>query len=125
MIFLIGSILSNSRTEYKTRYQYQGKLKAVIFDWAGTVIDCGVYAPTVVFNKLFEDEGVPITIEEAREPMGAHKKVHIRKITQMESVRKRWFDKFGKYPSEEDVGRIYAKSIPMQVYSKHMFYSTF
>ena len=42
----------------------------MIFDWAGTVIDSGVFGPTVVFLELFKNEGVPITIDEARGPMG-------------------------------------------------------
>jgi phosphonoacetaldehyde hydrolase len=68
--FLQGSLLANPRTEYRNIRVYQGKIKAVILDWAGTVLDCGVYSPAVVFVKVFEQEGVPITMEEAREPMG-------------------------------------------------------
>ena len=49
--------------------------KACIFDWAGTVVDAGVFAPVLTFQKLFEDEGVPITSEEVRAPMGVHKRV--------------------------------------------------
>ena len=49
--------------------------KACIFDWAGTVCDAGVFAPVLTFQKLFEDEGVPITSQEVREPMGVHKRV--------------------------------------------------
>ena len=114
--FLVtGHLLSNPRTEFRTVHKYQGKLKAVILDWAGTVLDCGVYAPAVVFVEVFRNEGVPITMEEAREPMGTHKKVHIRKITQIEAVRKRWFEKFGKYPDEDDIERMYQNFIPMQV----------
>ena len=45
-------------------------MKAVILDWAGTVIDSGVFGPIVVFMELFKNEGVPITIDEARGPMG-------------------------------------------------------
>ncbi|XP_065059486.1 phosphonoacetaldehyde hydrolase-like [Rhopilema esculentum] len=110
-----GNLLSNPRTEYRTVYKYQGKIKAVILDWAGTVLDCGVYAPAVVFVEVFKNEGVPITMDEAREPMGAHKKVHIRKITHQESVRQRWFEKFGKYPNEEDVERMFQNFVPMQL----------
>lgn len=94
---------------------YQGKIKAVILDWAGTVVDCGVYSPAIVFRKVFELEGVPISNEEAREPMGMHKKVHIRTITQMDSVRGRWKEKFGRCPDENDVDRMYANSVPMQL----------
>ena len=87
----------------------------MILDWAGTVVDCGVYAPAVVFVEVFKNEGVPITMDEAREPMGAHKKVHIWKITQLESVRKRWFERFGQFPTDEDVQRMYENFVPLQV----------
>lgn len=95
--------------------RYQGQLKACILDWAGTVVDCGVYAPAVSFVEVFKKEGVPITMEEAREPMGTHKKVHIRKVTQNEGVRRRWHEKLGRYPNEEDVERMYQNFIPMQL----------
>jgi len=110
-----GSILWNPRTEYKTRYHYQGEVKAVILDWAGTVIDSGVFGPVVVFLELFANEGVPITIDEARGPMGIHKKDHLRKITEMEGVRSRWFDKWGRYPDESDVDRMFQNAVPMQL----------
>ena len=56
----------------------------------GTVIDCGVFSPVVVFLEGFAAEGVPITADEARVPMGTHKKVHLRKITELPTVRERW-----------------------------------
>lgn len=43
--------------------------------FTGTVVDCGVYSPAETFKELFEDEGVPISDEEARGPMGTHKRV--------------------------------------------------
>ena len=46
-----------------------------IFYFAGTVVDSGVFAPVLTFQKLFEDEGVPITSDEVRAPMGVHKRV--------------------------------------------------
>ncbi|MBV7330316.1 hypothetical protein KFU94_19110 [Chloroflexi bacterium TSY] len=57
---------------------YRGPLKAILLDWAGTTMDYGCYAPAVVFVQVYERKGVPISVEEARVPMGAHKKVHIR-----------------------------------------------
>ncbi|CAH3043142.1 unnamed protein product [Porites lobata] len=110
-----GAVLNNPRSEYRMVRQYRGKVKAVILDWSGTVIDCGVYSPAIVFSEVFKEAGVPITMEEAREPMGTHKKVHIRRITQMESVRRRWFEKFGQFPSEEDVERMFHNFVPMQL----------
>ena len=110
-----GALLKNPRSEYRMVRQYQGKIKAVILDWSGTVLDCGVYSPAVVFNEVFKNEGVPITMEEAREPMGMHKRVHIRKVTEMESVRRRWFEKFGRFPNEDDVERMFQNFVPLQL----------
>lgn len=46
------------------------KIEAVIFDWAGTTVDYGCFAPLEVFMKIFQKRGVEITAEEARKPMG-------------------------------------------------------
>ncbi len=45
-------------------------LSAVVFDWAGTVIDFGSQAPMGAFVELFKRHGLSITIAEARVPMG-------------------------------------------------------
>lgn len=125
LLHILGDVLTNSRTEYRTKLHYQGKIKGVILDWAGTVLDCGVYAPAVVFVEVFRDEGVPITMEEAREPMGAHKKVHIRKITEIEAVRRRWYEVHGCYPKEDDVERMFENFVPMQVAFTSFYILTF
>ena len=38
-------------------------------------MDSGVFAPVLTFQKLFEAEGVPVTDDEVRGPMGVHKRV--------------------------------------------------
>ena len=53
--------------------------------------------------------------------MGAHKKVHIRKISQNSSVRARWHAKHGKYPDESDVERMFEKFVPMQLAVLHKY----
>ena len=63
--------------------QYRGGLQAVVLDWAGTTVDYGCYAPAVVFREVFKRQGIEISIEEAREPMGTHKKTHIEQITKL------------------------------------------
>jgi hypothetical protein len=40
-------------------------------------VDSGVFAPVLTFQKLFDDEGVPITSDEVRGPMGVHKRVSL------------------------------------------------
>jgi phosphonoacetaldehyde hydrolase len=101
--------------DYYFHRTYRGPLKAIIFDWAGTTLDYGCMAPTVTVMALFAREGVPISIEEARTPMGAYKKDHIRQILHMPSVQARWRDKFGETPSEQEVERMYQNFIPSQL----------
>ncbi len=67
--------------------RYQGRVRAVLLDRAGTTMDFGCLAPAVVFVKVFERAGVPITIDEARASMGAHKRVHVQEITRLPSAR--------------------------------------
>ena len=50
--------------------RYRGPIQAVLFDWAGTVIDFGSRAPTATFVRVFGEQGVTITEFEARGPMG-------------------------------------------------------
>ncbi len=99
------------------RYQrrYCGGIQAVILDWAGTTIDHGCMAPAVVFQGVFEAEGVPITIAVAREPMGSDKRTHIQRITELPSVRDRWTERHGRPPGDADVDRMFAAFVPAQL----------
>jgi len=101
--------------EAASRRLYRGPLKAVLLDWAGTTLDYGCMAPAVVFMEVFKRRGVEIAIEEAREPMGAHKKVHIRKISQNENVARRWEQRHGRMPGEDDVEAMFQDFIPLQL----------
>ena len=95
--------------------RYRGKIQAVLLDWAGTTMDHGCMAPAVVFIEVFKRQGVPISMEEARAPMGAHKRVHIQKISQLEDVSGRWREKHGRAPDEGDVDRMFADFVPLQL----------
>ena len=95
--------------------RYRGKIQAVLLDWAGTTMDFGCMAPAVVFVEVFKRKGVPITMEEARAPMGAHKRVHIQKITEQDSVRKRWHEQHGRPPTDDDVEAMFRDFVPLQL----------
>lgn len=94
---------------------YRGPIEAVLLDWAGTTMDFGCMAPAVVFVEVFKRKQVPITIEEARAPMGAHKRVHIQKITELEAVRRRWQETHGRLPNDDDVEAMFADFVPLQL----------
>ncbi len=100
---------------YTYARRYRGPLKAVILDWAGTTLDYGCCAPAVVFTEVFKRQGIDITMEEARAPMGAHKQVHIRRIAQNPDVAKRWEEAHGRSPTEEDVVAMFEAFVPLQL----------
>ena len=90
-------------------------LKAVIFDWAGTTVDFGCFAPMGVFVDVFRQKGISITIEEARGPMGMHKRDHIRAISQMERVKQEWIKKYHRPCSDVDIEEMFDDFIPLQL----------
>jgi phosphonoacetaldehyde hydrolase len=78
-------------------------------------MDFGCMAPAVVFVEVYKRKNVPISMEEARAPMGAHKRVHIQKISELDSVRERWREAHGKDPGEADVDAMFAEFVPLQL----------
>ena len=97
------------------RRVYRGPIEAVLLDWAGTTLDFGCVAPAVVFVEVFRRKEVPITMDEARAPMGAHKRVHIQRITELDSVRQRWLDAHGRLPTDDDVEAMFKEFVPLQL----------
>lgn len=90
-------------------------LKGVILDWAGTTVDHGCFAPLVVFTEVFKKRGVSVSVEEARGPMGMHKREHIRQMTLNPEIQRRWFDVHSRAPSETDVDAMFEDFVPMQL----------
>ncbi len=89
-------------------------LQAVVFDWAGTTVDFGSLAPTIVFQEIFRQRGVPITAAQAREPMGRAKRDHIASIIAMPAVAAAWVDKYARACDEADIDSMYADFLPLQ-----------
>ena len=91
------------------------RLRAVIFDWAGTLADYGSCAPAGVFVALFQRWRVPITIAQAREPMGIHKRDHVAAVLRMPEVAALWQQEYGRPPNDGDVEAMYQDLIPLQL----------
>ena len=83
-------------------------IQAVIFDWAGTTVDYGCFAPVQAFQEAFAHHGVPVTLEETRKPMGMLKRDHIRTMLRMERIARAWEETHGRPAGEEDVEAVYA-----------------
>ncbi len=102
-------------SEYTYERQYRGKVKAVILDWSGTLADAYVIAPAVVFVEVFANQGVEISMEEARGPMGLRKDLHIKALTEDPEIAERWKAVKGKYPDQADVDAMFADFVPAQL----------
>jgi len=100
---------------YRHTRRYQGPLQAVIFDWAGTLVDHGSFAPTQVLIDAFAGFGIEITLAEARVPMGLAKWDHIQALGQQPGVAARWQARFGRAMGRDDVDALYAAFMPLQV----------
>ena len=87
--------------------------KAVVFDWAGTMVDFGSFAPMGVFVRAFEKFGIDVTIADARKPMGAPKWDHIRAMLDDPDIAERWAGRHGAMPTDADVDRVYEVFVPM------------
>ncbi len=96
-------------------------IKAVVFDWAGTMVDYGCFAPLNVFMEVFRRRDIAITIEEARAPMGLLKRDHLREILRMERVSGLWKECYGQLPEESDVDALYADFEPMMLATVHEY----
>lgn len=84
------------------------KWDAVIFDWAGTTVDFGCFAPVQAFVKVFKEYGIEPTMEEVREPMGMLKIDHIRTMLNMPRIKSCWVEKYRKEPDEEDAQKLFS-----------------
>lgn len=88
-------------------------IKAAIFDWAGTMIDFGSFAPMGVFVKAFEKFDIEVSVAEARAPMGLPKWQHIRTMLDDPGIAARWKATHGAAPTDSDVDRVYEVFVPM------------
>ncbi|MEM1314375.1 MAG: phosphonoacetaldehyde hydrolase [Pseudomonadota bacterium] len=89
------------------------KYKAAVFDWAGTMIDFGSFAPMGVFVEAFAKFQIKATIAEAREPMGAPKRDHIEAMMAMPSIAAQWEAAKGHAPGQADIDAVYEIFVPM------------
>ncbi len=89
-------------------------LQAIVFDWAGTMVDHGSRAPAIVFQKVFQARGIEISEAQAREPMGMAKRDHIAAIAAMPNVAQSWQSIFGRPCDEDDIDLMYSDFLPLQ-----------
>lgn len=85
------------------------RIEGIIFDWAGTTVDFGCFAPINVFIDIFKNAGIDVTMEEARKPMGMLKIDHIRTMLEMNRIKELWRGTYGREFTDEDVEKLHSK----------------
>lgn len=98
---------------HPTASSFPDQLSAVVFDWAGTLLDFGSCAPMGAFVRLFEEFGITISIEQARGPMGMAKWDHIQALGRLPEVATQWQARYGQPLRDTDVDRLYEVFTPM------------
>jgi phosphonoacetaldehyde hydrolase len=82
-------------------------IQAVVFDWAGTMIDFGCRAPVVALREVFAEAGGGISEAEARADMGKAKRDHVRALMALPRVAGLWTEHHGAAPTEAEVDRLH------------------
>jgi phosphonoacetaldehyde hydrolase len=88
-------------------------IKAVIFDWAGTMVDFGCMAPVEALIDAFAAHGVRITAAQARRDMGMAKRDHVAAILADPAVADAWTTARRAPPGAADVDAIYHALEPL------------
>lgn len=88
-------------------------VNAVVFDWAGTIVDFGSRAPMGAFVEVFRRFGVDISIDEARVPMGLPKWRHIQALGRIPRIAQAWREAKGRDFGDADVDAIYEVFVPL------------
>jgi len=88
-------------------------IKAVVFDWAGTIIDFGSCAPVEAMTAAFAQAGIKITAAQVRHDMGRAKRDHVEAILLSPEVVIEWQLAHRTHPTTGDGDRIYAALEPL------------
>jgi phosphonoacetaldehyde hydrolase len=90
------------------------KIKLVVFDWAGTLVDFGSRAPLAAFLKTFAKHNLMLTVPQVRGPMGLAKYDHVRTLLEMPAVSEQFQIVHGRRWTEADALEIYHDLGPIQ-----------
>jgi phosphonoacetaldehyde hydrolase len=89
-------------------------LTGIVLDWAGTVVDFGSRSPIEAFRRAFDSIGLPVHIEEVRQPMGMAKRDHIANMLAMPRIADAYAGLFGHAAGEADIDALYERFLPFQ-----------
>jgi len=90
------------------------KLRAVLFDLAGTICDKYSLAPALAFKRTFQKRGLNVGMKTIRAYMGLSKINHIKKILEEKHVEREWANLYGYAPGKQDEENLYHEFLTHQ-----------
>lgn len=90
------------------------RIKLVVCDLAGTIVDHGCMAPIAAFTEAFRQMEITVSNDQARGPMGLHKLDHIRELLRLPDIAQQWLERYDREWSDEDAKHIYDTFVPLQ-----------
>ena len=90
-------------------------IAAVVFDWAGTVVDHGSLAPVRTLQRVFRERGIEAADDVIRRDMGLAKREHIRNLLAEPEMATAWNERYGREANESDGDAVYQEFIPLQM----------
>lgn len=87
----------------------------VVFDLAGTLVDCGSRAPVEAFQATLSTSGVTASEDEVRQFMGMAKRDHLEALLALSNLRRSFTAHEGREPGSDDLDRLYEAFTPLQI----------
>lgn len=89
-----------------------GAIRAVVFDWAGTMVDFGSCAPVRALKAVFAEAGTPVEDDQVRRYMGMAKRAHVEAMLSEPGIGEAWRAAQGRGWNEADVDGLMAELEP-------------
>ena len=92
------------------------RLKLVVFDWSGTVVDYGCQAPAAALLEAFAKHRIMLTMAQVRGSMGIERYEHVRSLLELPAVGDQFQIVHGRRWNEADALEIFHDLTPLQVH---------
>lgn len=90
-------------------------IRAVVFDWAGTMVDFGCRAPVRALQEVLRAEGLDPSEAEMRLHMGMAKRAHIAALLELPRLKDGWAVRHGGPPGTGDIDRLHEHVEPLMI----------
>ncbi len=91
------------------------RIQAIVFDWAGTMVDFGCRAPVRALQEVLRAQGIAASEAEVRADMGKAKHAHIAALLAMPAIAAQWQARHGRAATGADIDRLHDAAGPLMI----------